>query len=362
MKKFNTKRSANERNTIYETYTMCYYLFSILIFIDIVIKFNFYDIFLNAPQRWLEFWVESIIFVTIFYINIIMLARKGITLGTRDLPKDVFQKRRYASISAEVGLIIAISLWIIRALTGVYPGSWGSGVFIYSIWMIYTFIVVFLLLYLTFFIAYIIAIIYNNKKSDKINKQRLITENNQKNKIYKRCYFLFLILIFIDIIVKINVQGFFDGESHWWVPFIFEFIFYIMIFFINIIVLAVNGITVGIGDLPNNVFHKGRYASISAITGLIVGIGLYGYLIGWILIDVIQTGYLDGIGVIVVSVLFLLTFTVIFILSYTIFYIGYKIVLEHNNSTIVRESNDVINDTKKVETLSADSGDISVKK
>ncbi|MFA6661471.1 MAG: hypothetical protein WCS56_00390 [Bacilli bacterium] len=362
MKKIKTKRSVSETNKIYETYKICYYLFSILIFIDIVIKFNFYDylnVFPTSPQRWVEFWIESIIFVIIFFINIITLARKGITIGTKGLPKDVFQKHRYASISAIIGLIISVSLWILIVLASI--GDDWSNFFKCFILMLSTFIVVFSVLYLTFFIAYKIAINYNNtKKINKINDQSIIADNIEKNKIYRISYFLFLIFIFIDIIVKFNVQDFFTGQKYWWVEFGIkfgiEFVLLIIIFYTNIIMLAVQGITIGTGDLPKDTFHKRRYASISAKAGLIVAICLSGFsLIRWS-ID------WDSLGVIIYLIFIILIFIPTFFISYAMFYIGYKIALNYKNMIVVNELNGVTKDMKEVETISTDSADTSVKK
>ncbi|MFA6843772.1 MAG: hypothetical protein WCR33_05195, partial [Bacilli bacterium] len=169
-----------------------------------------------------------------------------------------------------------------------------------------------------------------------------ITNNNAKNKIYKRSYFLFLVLIFLDIIIKFNVHDFFEnGYKYWWIQFGFEFIFCIIIFCTNIIILASQGITIGLGNLPNNVFNKGRYASISAITGLIAAICLYGYFFIWFIIDSIIYGWSwHVVSIMTVSILFLVTFIAIFILSYAMFYIGYKIALEHNSRIVVDELDD----------------------
>ncbi len=149
------ERIISESNRIYR---ICFYILCGGIYLDLIVKFNLlYSIGDGGlPTLWM-LGLETLILLGVFYINIFMLAKRGIAFGATDLDTDRFPKRRYALVAGGIALVFAIGMWTLRICTNTWEyGVWNAILFLGLLYLL-TFAFAFAILYFSFWIVFRIA-------------------------------------------------------------------------------------------------------------------------------------------------------------------------------------------------------------
>ena len=144
-------------NESLKAYKISFYVLTIGIFFDLIIKFNLYSFSQTTSETALAFFIETALLVTVFYLNIFLLAKKGIAIGINSVCLDSFPRKRYASISAIISGIIAIGLWTIRFSTGSFEYGLGNAILFCALIYIFTFVISFAVLFTSFYFAFKLA-------------------------------------------------------------------------------------------------------------------------------------------------------------------------------------------------------------
>lgn len=140
-----------------KAYKVSFYVLCIGIFFDLIIKFNLYSFGESTLETALAFLIEAMLLVTVFYLNIFILASKGIAPFISDVNLDKFPKKRYALISGIVGGVISVGLWTIRFCTGSWEYGLASAILFCTLIYIFTFIIAFAILFVSFYVSFRIA-------------------------------------------------------------------------------------------------------------------------------------------------------------------------------------------------------------
>lgn len=149
------ERVISESNRIYR---ICFYLLCGGIFLDLIVKFNLmYNFSETTRETVLMFGMEALFLVSVFYINIFMLAKKGIAFGSTDMDIDKFPKKRYALVAGGISLVLAIGLWTIRVCVGHWEYGLLNAIIFVGVLYILTFLIAFVILYFGFWLAFKVA-------------------------------------------------------------------------------------------------------------------------------------------------------------------------------------------------------------
>ena len=150
----NDERVIGESNRIYR---LCFFILCGGIFLDLIIKFNLYTFWETTAQTLQLFLLETVLLVTVFYMHIFMLARRGIAFGSVCTELGRFPCGRYALLASVPALMISLGIWLPRFALG----SWEYGVFnailFCSAIIILTFLAGFLVLFGSFYAAFRVA-------------------------------------------------------------------------------------------------------------------------------------------------------------------------------------------------------------
>ncbi len=141
-------------NESLKAYKISFYVLTIGIFFDLIIKFNLYSFGETAKETVLAFLIETALLVTVFYLNIFLLAKKGIAIGANTVNLDRFPKKRYACISVIISLVIALGLWTIRFSTGSWEYGLGNAILFCALIYLFTFALSFAILFTSFYFAF----------------------------------------------------------------------------------------------------------------------------------------------------------------------------------------------------------------
>ncbi len=152
--KIQDERVVNESLKIYK---ISFFVLCVGIFFDLIIKFNLYNFNETATETILAFFVESILLVTVFYLNIFMLARKGIAIFINDVNLKKFPKKRYATVSGIISGVISIGLWTIRFCTGSWEYGIVNAIVFCALIYIVTFAISFVILFSSFYLSFWVA-------------------------------------------------------------------------------------------------------------------------------------------------------------------------------------------------------------
>ena len=151
----------------------------------------------------------------------------------------------------------------------------------------------------------------------KFNDERIQAETN---KVFKRCFFMFALLILTDVIIKMSMWELSDGfDLSFLLTVGVEMIILLSVFLFATIQLIRKGISLGASDLMDNNFPKKRYIKISLIIGFIFGLSTifrmvyFGRSPNYLIFDI-----LFGIGF----------YLVVWILTACIFYIYFYVVFK----------------------------------
>ena len=151
------ERIVNESNRIYR---LCFYILCGGMLLDLLVKFNLYNFSENAAVTVQLFLPETLLLFAVFYMNIFMLAKKGIAFGAEWYdPSDGAKcpTKRYALISLAVALVVAIGLWTPRFIFGTWEyGIFSAILFCGAIYLI-TFVLAFLVMFVSLRIAFRVA-------------------------------------------------------------------------------------------------------------------------------------------------------------------------------------------------------------
>lgn len=138
-------------------YKICFFILCIGIFLDLIIKFNLYSFSETTKETVLAFLIESLLLIAVFYLNVFLLAKKGIAILVSSVNLEKFPKKKYAIASAIISGAIAIGLWTIRFCTGYWEYGVGFAILFCSLIYIITFTVPFVVLFVSFYLSFKIA-------------------------------------------------------------------------------------------------------------------------------------------------------------------------------------------------------------
>lgn len=151
------ERIASESSRIHR---LCFYILSGGMLVDLLAKFNLYTFNENAFVTVQLFLPEILLLCAVFYMNLFMLARRGIAFGAEwyDITAETkCPNRRYAAISAIVALVIAVGLWTPRFAFGYWEYGILSAILFCAALYLITFAIGFLVLFFSFRIAFGVA-------------------------------------------------------------------------------------------------------------------------------------------------------------------------------------------------------------
>lgn len=150
----NDERVTAESNRIYR---FCFYVLSGGMLADLTVKFNLYNFSENALMTAQLFLPEVLLLFAVFYMNVFMLARKGIPFGAEGYGTERCPVGRYAVLSAIISLVISVGLWTPRFAFGSWEyGAFSAILFCAAIYLI-TFVIAFTVLFLSFVLAFSMA-------------------------------------------------------------------------------------------------------------------------------------------------------------------------------------------------------------
>lgn len=154
-----------------------------------------------------------------------------------------------------------------------------------------------------------------------MSKNKVVDERvvNESNRIYKICFYIICIALFLDIIIKFNLWSFADDSTEFLVTIGIESVFLIGIFYVSTFLLARKGITV-LTQTDPSFFPKKQYGIICLIGGIIVSVGLWTIRFAtgsW------EYGFWKA--VLFCGLIYLVTFLITFVALYLTFYFAYKV-------------------------------------
>lgn len=139
-------------------YRICFYILYGGILLDVILKFNFYSFSETTTQTIQLFITEIILLISVFYITLFSLAKKGILFFFENVEPTKFPRKKYILLSVSVSATLALSLWTLRIImdpTWIY--GWLSGLLFLSAIYLITFTLSFIFLYLSFYLSYRVA-------------------------------------------------------------------------------------------------------------------------------------------------------------------------------------------------------------
>ena len=148
------ERVISESNRIYKS---CFYILCGALFLSVIVQFNLYSFGSLQSEPFPLFVIEGILLIIVFYLNLFLLARKGITVGVNEVTPGKFPKKRYALISGTIALLLSLGLWTLRFCIGHWEYGLLPAILFCSAIYALTFAVAFAVLYGSFYIAYTIA-------------------------------------------------------------------------------------------------------------------------------------------------------------------------------------------------------------
>lgn len=148
------ERILAEENRIYK---ICFYVLCGGLFLDLIVKFNLYRFSETAGETWVSFGLETVFLVAVFYINLFLLARRGIAFAAADIETDRFPRRRYACVAGGLALLLSLGMWTVRFSVGSWEYGLPAAILFCGAIYLLTFVLAFLLLYGSFYIAFCIA-------------------------------------------------------------------------------------------------------------------------------------------------------------------------------------------------------------
>jgi hypothetical protein len=179
----------------------------------------------------------------------------------------------------------------------------------------------------------------------KIIDERITSESN---KIYKLCYYILCIGVFLDLMIKINLWdfsssitiydkfgGLISNENKYMYFFInicFEAFFLLVSIFTNIILLVKKGISFGINDYDSDTFPKKYYAKISLIISAIITISSFVVRIVIYTINGADSSPYILLEYIIVVVLIIVAFILLFLFFFMIFYLTFRAAKKIRNN------------------------------
>ncbi len=135
-----------------------------LIYIDFIIRFNFYNFNDGLIKLLSSCGLEAIILIIAFYGNLFVKANNGIIIGIKESPKRISIKRCLI-LTIISSIIVTLSIWTLRFAMFFIKNIAGDidGKIILYIYL-GTFILSFIIFFISYLIAYFLAV-NNNLKS-----------------------------------------------------------------------------------------------------------------------------------------------------------------------------------------------------
>ncbi len=144
-----------------EIYKRCFYVLSALLLLDLLLKFNLFGILYELTDTVMLFlWLEALVLLTVFYIALFSLARRGIAVGTDCMGEGKAPVRKYLALSAVMGGLVSVGMWTLRFCVFDWSVSelrGGVAVLLIAMLYLFSFALVFGVSYLSLYLSYRVA-------------------------------------------------------------------------------------------------------------------------------------------------------------------------------------------------------------